>query len=189
MSTKSIGINIIRVYGEYWEYWNQNTQSMVSTMGTAEEKILKNKKNSRLYSNDKKDVVIFATSNSIAVTATYQKHSKDCDCDRSKAEGWCEKENTLVDSYNRPLRACTATISTTCGTPTRAALKFKLTLTTSQGILIGRHFSEDQAFSRVVLKSTINALGQFQSLVEHPEGVSSMIRDAMKWKPCRDRIF
>ena len=124
--------------------------------------------------NDKKDVVIFATSNSIAVTATYQKHSKDCDCDRSKAEGWCEKENTMVDSYNRPLRACTVTILTTCRTPTRAALKFKLTLTTSQGILIGRHFSEDQAFNRVVLKSTINALGQFQSLVEHPEGVSSM---------------
>ena len=107
--------------------------------------------------NDKKDVVIFATSNSIAVTATYQEHSKDCDCDRSNADGLCSEEDTVTGR-----------------TPTRAALKFKLTPTTSQGILIGRHFSEDQAFSRVVLKSTINALGQFQSLVEHPDGVSSM---------------
>ena len=58
-----------------------------------------NGKNGNGNGNGKKDVVIFATSHSIAVTATYQKHSKDCDCARWNADGECSKENTLVDRF------------------------------------------------------------------------------------------
>ena len=60
--------------------------------------------------NDLKDVIILSTSNSIAVIATYQEHSKDCDCDRSNMDGLCSKEDTVGGR-----------------TPTKAALKFKLT--------------------------------------------------------------